>query len=329
MKFALLIFLISPAIWSQEITPNIDATLYRGPQAEKKPEVKEVTVAVAVKKDKKKKDKNGNDIDKDITNPRLRAASGSKSKWSMSFGFTYNGGAINNPFGLKRPDIYGNPENERLTSIGGSISGRYRLNKKNSFTLGFGFGYLAPFRDDEDPDRAQFNISNPGVGYSRIEKIGMFQLASNLDYVFGTSVAFREQNLSGFLSLGITILTNFNESRFNLGLAFSYTPFFYEDDPKPLDTRTTYSIGLYPFFEFEFTKVWYFRTVLGFMNYEHVRSDENGSPFSMTTAPHYVSVGIGIAITRDIYLYPNVQFLPKDFSVDNTNFAFSATINVL
>jgi len=310
------------------MTPTIDGTLYRGPQGEEIPA--EVAVVTKEKKvDKKKKDKNGNDIDKDVTNPRLRAVSGSKSKWSMTFGLTYNGGALNNPFGLKRPDIYGNPENETLTSFGGSISGRYRLNKKNSFTLGFGFGYLAPFRDDGDSNRDQLNVSNPGVGYNRVEKLGMFQLVSSLDYVFGTSVVFKEQNLQGFLSLGITVLTNFNESRFNLGLAFSYTPFFYKDDPVPFDTRTTYSIGFYPFFEFEFTKVWYFRTVLGFLNYEHVRSDIDGSPFSMTTAPHYISVGIGIAITRDIYLYPNVQFLPKDFSVDNTNFAFTATINVL
>ncbi len=320
--------LLSPAVWSQEMTPNIDGTPYRKPSSEKV-EASEEIVIVVKQEEKAKKKKNGDDIDKDVTNPRLRALSGSKSKWSLSFGFAYNGGAINNPFGLKRPDIYGNPENETLTSIGGSISGRFRLDKKNSFTLGFGFGYLAPFRDDGDPDRKQFNISNPGVSYNRVEGLGMFQLVSSLDYVFGTSVAFREQNISGFLSLGITVLTNFNESRFNLGLAFSYTPLFYEDDPKPEDLRTTYSIGLYPFFEFEFTKVWFFRTVLGFMNYEHVRSDENGSPFSMSTAPHYISVGIGIAITRDIYLYPNVQFLPKDFSVDNTNFAFSATINVL
>ncbi|RLA61288.1 MAG: hypothetical protein DRQ89_11590 [Epsilonproteobacteria bacterium] len=320
MKVALLLLLLSPALWSQVLTPELDAVPYRGPQAVKKEKVVVV---------KEKKSENGDDIDKEVTNARLRATSGSKSKWSMTFGFNYRGGMITDPFGLRRPDIYGNPENEKLTSFGGSISGRYRLNKKNSFTLGFGFSYLAPFRSDQDPERDQFNIDNPGVGYARIEKIGIFQISSGVDYIRGTSVAFKEQNLTGFLSFGITALTNFNESRFTLGLAFSFTDYFYSDDSSQVDFRTSYDLGFYPFFEFEFTKVWYFRTVLGFLNYEHVRSDDSSSPFSMQTTPHYVSVGIGIAITRDIYLYPNVQFLPKDLSTDNTNFALSATINVL
>ena len=41
----------------------------------------------------------------------------------------------------------------------------------------------------------------------------------------------------------------------------------------------------------------------------------------------YQSMGIGMAVTRDIYLYPNVQFLPLDMRSDLTNVGMSANIS--
>ena len=269
------------------------------------------------------------DIDKEVINPRLRAISGSKSKWSLTFTLDYNGGTLVNPFGQVRPDIYGNPENETLTSLSGSFSGRYRFDEKNSVLLGIGMAWLSPLRDDNDPANGQFSMVNPGVGYSRVERIGIFQIVSGADYVHGTSQSYQEQNLTAFFALSTTLLTNFDNSRFNLGLSLSFTNYFYSDDPVSEDKRTSYAIGLFPFFEFEITKVYYFRTVFGYMNYEQLRGEDDQSVTSMNTAPLYQSVGIGIAISRDIYIYPNIQFLPKDMSTANTNFAISATINVL
>jgi hypothetical protein len=269
------------------------------------------------------------DIDKEVRNPRLRAISGSKSKWSLSFALNYRGGTVSKPFGMYRPDIYGNPENERLTSFGGSLSGRYRFDRKNSVTLGFGFSYLAPFRDDGDINRDQFNVDNPGIGYSRIEKVGIFQISSGIDYIHGTAVSYKEQSLVGLVSLGLTFLTDFNASAFNLGLSIGLTDYFYDDEAVVDDQRTLLSLGFYPFFEYKITQVLYFRTVFGFLNYEIIRSDGNMDLTSMRTTPHYQSLGLGIAASRDIYIYPNVQFLPKDWAYDKTNFSVTATINIL
>jgi len=42
----------------------------------------------------------------------------------------------------------------------------------------------------------------------------------------------------------------------------------------------------------------------------------------------YQSVGLGISVTRDIFLYPNIQFIPSDIRSDRTNIAMSASINI-
>jgi hypothetical protein len=39
-------------------------------------------------------------------------------------------------------------------------------------------------------------------------------------------------------------------------------------------------------------------------------------------------MGIGYSVTRDIYLYPNLQFAPEQISAQHTNVAINATINL-
>jgi hypothetical protein len=40
------------------------------------------------------------------------------------------------------------------------------------------------------------------------------------------------------------------------------------------------------------------------------------------------SVGIGCSVTRDIFLYPNIQFTPGNISANLTNVGLTATINL-
>jgi hypothetical protein len=37
---------------------------------------------------------------------------------------------------------------------------------------------------------------------------------------------------------------------------------------------------------------------------------------------------VGYSVTRDIFLYPNIQFLPNQVASDMTNVGIQATINV-
>jgi hypothetical protein len=83
--------------------------------------------------------------------------------------------------------------------------------------------------------------------------------------------------------------------------------------------------GLYPAAEYEINDTYNLRTVFGFQVYEQLRRQDD-STFNKRKV--YQSVGLGISVTRDVFLYPNIQFIPSDIRSDRTNVAISANINV-
>ncbi|MFG1501320.1 hypothetical protein ABMA70_14020 [Halobacteriovorax sp. XZX-3] len=273
------------------------------------------------------------DIDEEITNARMRAESGSKSPLSMSLSLGYNGGSLDDPFGKERPNIYADPENETETSMSGSISGRYRLSKNDSITVGAGYSVLTPFH------HAKGDISNPYIGYSRVYTIAGIQTITSADLTFGTKDSYKNQNLDQILGVSQYMMKKFGDSGWTLGASVSASFYFsggladskYRADfqaktgqPFLKDYQTEMAIGLYPQLEYVFNDTFSFRTVFGYFNYQKSR----GKDAKLLRAYEYQSVGVGISVTRDIYLYPNIQFLADDFDKDKTNFGFSATINL-
>ena len=83
-------------------------------------------------------------------------------------------------------------------------------------------------------------------------------------------------------------------------------------------------LGVYPFAEYSFTDKLSARTVFGYFNYDKSKTD---SSYSYGTP--YQSVGVGISLSRNMYLYPNVQFVPNDVRAERTNVGISANINML
>ena len=265
---------------------------------------------------------NNQDIDSEITNARLRAQSGSKSDYSLSLSMGYNGGTLDDIFGEERPDIYGDPETETKTSFGGSFSGRYRFNKNDSMTVGAGFSVLNPWGHSEG------NVDNPYIGYSRIYKIGDFQTSTSADVTFGTAESYKNVDLRQVVSASHNMMKNFEGTNLTVGASVSVSAYFYGNDPEtvvPKDALTELAVGLYPQLEYRFNDMFSFRTVFGYFNYQKSRGEDS----KLLRAYEYQSVGVGISVTRDIYVYPNVQFLADDLDSDKTNFAISADINIL
>ena len=91
--------------------------------------------------------------------------------------------------------------------------------------------------------------------------------------------------------------------------------------------QTDYFVGLYPFAEYLFNDRYSFRTVFGYFEYEALKGTAFASERIVRQTP-YQSMGIGISLTRDIYLYPNIQFVPEDIRSERTNVALSTNINL-
>lgn len=287
---------------------------------------------------KPKEAKQGEDLDAEITNARMRAESGSKSKLSMSLGLGYSGGNVTKPLSEERPNLLGNAETETATELGGDISLRYRFNKNYSATFGIGYSAYTPLQGDVNKDERQTDISNPSLGFSRAGKLGIFQAISSIDYSHGTARAWDEIGLTDIVGIGQTMLTTVGQTALTLGVSVSTNLYLYNNAINTVDRRNLFTVGIYPFLEYAFNDTFQFRTVFGYMNFYHRRDQGAFAPFSsdndtasflnMQKRPSYQSMGIGIAITRDIYLYPNIQFLPTDLDAEKTNVALSATINM-
>lgn len=263
------------------------------------------------------------DIDQEITNARMRADAGSRSRVSMSTGLGYSGGSVKKPFGSERPNLSGDPSTETSTDLSGSISARYRFNPRTSMTFGAGFGVLQPFHGAED-----FNIDNPGIGLNRAYRIGNFQTITSAGATWGTSESWKAANQKASVSISHNMMTQIGNSGWTAGASVQVVNNFHSALNLPAgeeDTRTDWRIGLYPQLEYQFNDRYSARTVFGYFNYY---SFKNTDTFDFKNVFVYQSVGVGISVTRDIYLYPNVQFIPDNLSVDNTNVAISATINL-
>jgi hypothetical protein len=195
---------------------------------------------------------------------------------------------------------------------------------------------MTPFQGDIDPDENQINIFDPKLGYALVGKIGDIQANGTLTYYHGTSQESKNVDMDAALVASYSFLKAW-QNKLTTGISFTLADYFYGTDPGEGsvprltkrrayggDNRTDWSVGIFPFAEYTFTDKYSFRTVFGYFNWRHLYGDDNRWRLQTYV---YQSVGIGISLNRDVYLYPNVQFVPDNIRADFTNVALSATIN--
>lgn len=290
------------------------------------------------------------DIDEEITNARMRATLGSKSKWSFKSALAYNGGSLETPFERIRPNYRASANSEVLTTLSGSIGINYRLTDRDSLSLSTGVSMRNPFHDEtgrsdfKDPRKARggkgvdrYYVSNPSIGWSRAYKAGGMQMITDADYTQVTDPdSVQSYNAFGTASINQTILADLGNSNWSGGLSFSFYYSIYSDNQPEIAKQNgwlqdDYGYGIYPFAEYSFNDTYSFRTVFGYFEAVHYKDGQVGNSLaagSVESQTPYQSMGIGISVTRDIYLYPNVQFTPLDIRNDRTNVALSTNINL-
>jgi hypothetical protein len=282
-----------------------------------------------------KKNKVDGNIDEEITNAKLRAESGSKSKFSLSSSMAYTGGSISRPFGKDRPNIVGTVGEQTRTSGDLGLDARYRWSKASSVTVGTSFGIMTPLHGDTDKNESQLNMFDPNVAYNIVGKFGEIQTNAAVAYYHGTSQESDLIDRDGRLYATITPLRVF-QNGLTLGLAADATYYMYGSKPGQNaegasssyggDARTSWDVALYPFMEYAINDKFSARTVFGYFNWRHVYGDDN--KYRLLQKYVYQSIGIGYSVSRDVYLYPNVQFAPDNVRSDFTNVAISATVNM-
>lgn len=275
-------------------------------------------------------------IDEEITNAKLRAESGSKSKYSLSARANYTGGSFSDAFGTQRPNLAAEPGLQEETSASLGVDVRYRMTKNDSITLGTEFAMMTPFQGHVGESSSQFNVFDPVVAYNKaFAGLGLQQTAS-IAITAGTSAESRDIDKNGNVTLSYNFLKEF-KNRLSLGLATDLGYNSYSSKPGENkatakagfyggDRRTEWTLAFFPYAEYAINDRFSLRTVFGYFNFRHVYGA--GDRFSLLNQYRYQSLGVGMAVTRDVYLYPNVQFVPDNIRSDFTNLAFNATINM-
>ena len=184
------------------------------------------------------------------------------------------------------------------------------------------------------------NVNDPFLSYSYVGKLGRFQTINSFSVAAGTSEASQDVDNVARASWSPNFLTTIEGTKLTLGMAAGITYNFYGGDVADGEVLTdsganiepfltTYSVALFPYMEYAFSDKYQFRTVFGYFNWRHIRSDDSQSPVEgLSKLNSYQSTGINMILTRDIFLYPYFQFSPDDMALDKTTLAMSATLNV-
>jgi hypothetical protein len=305
---------------------------FKAISAEEKLTVENAPVTISPEDKPKSQVTSVDKADQLITNRRLRADVGSLSLWSVSTQWTYQGGSIADPTDAKRPNIVQGADALTLQNLTGDIGVRYRFTKLFSLTASTGVFMTTPFHDSIETDNKtlqknfdenhqKITVNDPLIKATYVNKFDFIQSVTQGKLTLITN---NQQKLQGY-QWSYYVSQNFMHQVGNGRLSYgvNMTAQLYSFS-KQNDALTDQVFGVYPALEYEISEKFNFRTTLGQWVYQHIRSEEE-STFQKRKV--YNSLGLGILLSRDVFLYPNIQYIPSDIRSDRTNIAMTANIN--
>lgn len=298
-------------------------------QTEQKLEVKKPDTKPAETSAKQATDK----ADEVITNRLLRASSGSLSKWSGNFSVNYYGGSAQKPFAAQRPNITSGADALTLQYISSNLGLRYRINELNSITLATGLFWNTPFNNsiktkdqalkkEFEKTKREITVNDPNLIYTNLASIWGFQVQTQLTPTLITNAQQTNQGYRASWDAQTTWMRVINNSDLSLGATFEWTGYAFSKSNRDLATNVW---QMYPIAEYVINDWLNLRTLWGWQVYQQTRSDDT---WTYQKRKVYQSFGTGISLSRDVFLYPNIQFIPSDLRDDRTNIGMSAYINL-
>lgn len=277
------------------------------------------------------------EADQLITNRRFRASNGSLSPLSMNVQVNYLGGSLQNPFSATRPNISNAGDTALIAGLSGTLSGSYRLSKLHRLNLGVGVQMLAPFHSNsgsEDPSINQefdenardFDASNPSFSHSYMNNFSGVQTIVTTGVTKYTAGNLTNAGYNAGLDLSVNTMYEFPGTGFSLGMLFVGTRNFFNDDSARLLSRQNETVfGFLPQAEYVINDTFNLRTIVRSHWYQNNRE---GDSDDFTKRPVTQSLGLGISVSRDVFLYPNIQFAYQELTLANTNVGMQMSMNL-
>ena len=279
-----------------------------------------------------------NSVDKSdqlITNKRFRARTGSLSDFSLASTFIYRGGSIPEPLSANRPNIAGRADAASVARLNANLLGTYRLNALNRINAGIGVQTIAPFQNSISTESStaqnEFNrnqgdidVFDPFISYRHMNKFFGVQTIFTGGLTQFTAGNMRDNGYQNRVRLTMDTMYDIGTTGVSFGARFRYSKFFFDkNDPSILSKQLDQVAVIEPQFEYEINDTFNFRTVFRTFAYQNNNADR-----SMRRRDSTQDVGLGISLTRNIFLFPNFQFSYDAPTLENTNVGLVANINM-
>ncbi|WP_413582582.1 hypothetical protein [Bdellovibrio sp. HCB288] len=262
--------------------------------------------------------------DKDITDARMKAESGSLSRYSLKASLSYSGPPVGDLSNPNQP----NPDGSICaceTSLGGSLSARYRFDSKTALSVGTGASALTPFQGVK-----RYDVRNPYLGIDRSSRVGDLQMRNGVKGTYVTNQTFREIGEYAAFGYDSSVIYNFGTTGFAAGVDASFDYYFFDRGPdvkNKYEMKTgRYSVAFFPQVKYNFTDKFsmYSSVAVGFNN---PRGTEDA--FTLWNRTLSSRIGLGYAIRRDIFFAPFLNFYPDTLTADSTTVNFATTFSIL
>ena len=279
--------------------------------------------------------------DKKITDAELKSRAGSLSQFSLKANLSYYGPTLENLSAADQPNPDGTVTGSAV-GPSGSIGARYRLNPSSSITANAGL--TAQYLFTSKPSKIDMN--NPFVTYDKSFKLGGVQMVASPGLTLVTSNVYRPKG--EILGLDARLYSSYNlgSSPISLGASTTASYYFFDREYIPDDAnnialskgRSVYktiphdgrirriSVTVAPVIKYNVSSKFNVNTSFG-LNFFNPRYYDNQLKFNSRVVNEWV--GVGYAITRDIYINPYVQFYPTQFSWKTATVNLSTVISLL
>ncbi|MCB0421671.1 MAG: hypothetical protein KDD61_11790 [Bdellovibrionales bacterium] len=256
----------------------------------------------------------------EITDAELRAKAGSRSKYSISGELSYYGSEISDPFREDTPNPDNNPGLHK-TSMNGSLFGRYRIDKQATLGFGTGVSMLTPFHGVE-----RFDMKDPRISYDVI-----YKTQSGIQAVTSTSLTYVTNpdyvEIGEIAGIGFYQAAKYRVGRWTWGASLSASAYYYDRGYQKSDgNAANYFLTLSPSFNYKFNDNVRFKTSFS-RGIRNLRKANDWGAWDNRAATG--KVGLGISVSKDVYLNPYLYFYPESFSWENTSLSFSTIFSIL
>jgi hypothetical protein len=273
-----------------------------------------------------------------ITDKEMKAQAGSLSRYSLKFDLSYSGPAVNDLSDPNMPNPDGRPRPNR-TSLTGYPALRYRMSPNDAINLSTGIRWFTPYQRvtggeaENPPGENSYEISNPGISYDHTYLVGKTQMRSgvNASYITSDYYEVRGEVASVGYKQGVKYVPGSSRVTLGMSVDFDYYIFNREYQPRWPDKKggdgqvSNYYLTYIPSFEYKILDNLNFKSSVGW-SYSNRRAD--GSFWKWAEVEPTGRIGLGWAVTREVYFSPFLGFYTKHPSINTTNLAFSTVFSI-